>query len=80
MKGHNEVVKTLIQAKCDLNVKSETGHTALHWTAKKGYRNVVISLLESGADPSIRNKEGRTPIELAESQRRSETAGLELNI
>ena len=30
LKGHNEVVKTLIQAKCDLNVKDKDGDTALH--------------------------------------------------
>ena len=51
--GHNEVVKTLIKAKCDLNVKSEDGDTALHRAAESGHGNVVISLLESGADPCI---------------------------
>ena len=61
-KGHNEVVKTLIQAKCDLKVKNNSGLTALHRAAFKGHKDVVISLLESGADPRIRNKYGRTPL------------------
>ena len=65
LKGHNEVVKTLIQAKCDLNVQNKNGETALYWAAANGHRDVVISLLESGADPYIMNNEGETPIEVA---------------
>ena len=64
--GHNEVVKTLIKAKCDLNVKSEDGDTALHRAAENGHGNVVISLLESGAEPNFQNAEKTIPRELAQ--------------
>ena len=67
--GHNEVVKTLIKAKCDLNVKSEDGDTALHRAAENGHGNVVISLLESGAEPNFQNAEKTIPRELAQHKK-----------
>ena len=67
--GHNEVVKTLIQAKCDVNMKNESGSTALHHATSNGHYEVVIILLESGADPDIRMKGGQTPIDLTENEK-----------
>ena len=66
VKGHSEVVKTLIQAKCDLNVKSKLGYTALDFAISNRHGDVVISLLESGAEPNFQNAEKTIPKELAQ--------------
>ena len=64
-RGHNEVVKTLIQAKCDLNLKNEYGYTALHWAARYGRNEVVKTLIQAKCDLNLKNKDGFTALHWA---------------
>ena len=70
------MVKTLIQAKCDLNVKNNKGNSSLHQAAKNGRRDVVISLLENGADPHIQNNVGKKAIDLAKNNEVASLIGM----
>merc|ERR1719394_1399936 len=56
--GHNEVVKTLIQAKCDINVKNNSGSTALHNAARDGHNEVVKTLILAKCDINVKNNSG----------------------
>ena len=44
---HNEVVKILIEAKCDLNVETEYRDTALRYAAKNSHNEVVKTLIQA---------------------------------
>ena len=62
LNGHNEMVKTLIQAKCDLNVKNKYEITALHLAAWNGHNDVVKTLIQAKCDLDVKNKYGNTPL------------------
>ena len=44
------MVKLLLKAKADVNVRDNVGMTALHWAGHNGYEAVVELLLEAEAD------------------------------
>ena len=58
--GHNEVVKTLIQANCDLNVKHEGEFTALHRAVFNGHNEVVNTLIQAKCDINVKGHEYTT--------------------
>ena len=59
--GKNEVIKTLINAGAELNLKNCDGETAVHYAAEKGHNEVATTLFLFGADMSIQNKDWETP-------------------
>ena len=61
---HVEVVKILIAAGADPNVKDEHGNTLLHNADLHGARNakVIKVLIAAGADPNVKNEYGNTPL------------------
>lgn len=55
--GHEEIVKILLDAGCDIEIKSHDGFTPLHSVAQEDHENVLQLLLDRGADINARNLE-----------------------
>jgi hypothetical protein len=64
-KGHEAVVKLLLEKGAELEAKDKDGRTPLLWAAKNGHEAVVKLLLENGAEPEAKDKRGRTPLSYA---------------
>eukprot|EP00450_Noctiluca_scintillans_P011214 CAMPEP_0194504286 /NCGR_PEP_ID=MMETSP0253-20130528/28860_1 /TAXON_ID=2966 /ORGANISM="Noctiluca scintillans" /LENGTH=1173 /DNA_ID=CAMNT_0039346659 /DNA_START=71 /DNA_END=3592 /DNA_ORIENTATION=- len=64
-RGHQEVLRTLVQAHAQLNLQNSNGNTCLHLAAHRGEVETCKLLVESGADPLIRNLDGDAPEDLA---------------
>jgi putative CocE/NonD family hydrolase len=64
-RGDAGEVKSAISKGADINIKDDSGTTALHIAARKGYREIVELLLASGADVNSRGPYNTTPAELA---------------
>jgi ankyrin repeat protein len=64
-KGHQEVVKVLLNAGADVNAHNNNEHwgtTPLHAAAHANQAAIAQMLIEKGADVNARDKEGRTPL------------------
>lgn len=61
--GKESIVKALIDAKADLNVKNNDGSTALHAAAFFCNIEVVQMLIDAGADKTLKNNYGANPCE-----------------
>jgi ankyrin repeat protein len=64
-KGHEAVVKLLLEAKADVNSKDENSRTLLFLAAEGGHEAVVKLLVEKGADINTKDKDGLTPLSWA---------------
>ncbi|MBD2744760.1 ankyrin repeat domain-containing protein [Coleofasciculus sp. FACHB-1120] len=64
-----EVVKMLVEAGANINLKGKDGRTALMWAALPGYADATQALIEAGADLDARDDEGNTAMMLAEARR-----------
>ena len=63
--GHLKIVKILLEAKCDPNIKSNEKETPLHLASKRGYFDICKILIENGAILNIYNSENNSPIHYA---------------
>lgn len=66
--GHLEVVKFLLEAGADINLKNKNENTALHWASLNGKLDVVKFLCEwpkQKVDTSIKNSFSKIPLEEA---------------
>jgi ankyrin repeat protein len=61
-KGSPSVVKA--QMKNYIDMKDNSGRTALHWAAVTDQQKVVNILIEQGADVNAKDNEGKTPLHL----------------
>jgi ankyrin repeat protein len=52
------------QMKNYINMKDNSGRTALHWAAVTDQQKVVNDLIERGADVNAKDNEGKTPLHL----------------
>ena len=59
--GKTEIVKALINANADLDIKNNEGSTALHAAAFFCRIEIVQMLIDAGADKNLRNNHGATP-------------------
>ena len=65
IRGHGELVETLVEAGAEVNAIGGDGGTPLHWACHHDDVGTVRLLLDGGADPAIRNRWGRTPLHVA---------------
>lgn len=70
-----DVVRVLLEAGANPNIKDNWNYTPLHEAASKGKVDVCIALLQHGADPNIRNSENKTPLDLADTSTRPVLTG-----
>ena len=61
--GKTDIVKALIDANANLDLKNDEGSTALHAAAFFGRVEIVQMLIDAGADKTIKNNHGGTPRE-----------------
>ncbi len=61
-------ITELVNAKCDINAKSNSGDTPLHLAASQGHAKNIETLLRLGANPYITNVTGQTPLHLASQE------------
>ena len=63
--GDVDLIRLLIEAGSDLNVKSKNGQTALILALGQQNEQAAVLLLESGADPNIKDNLGMTAVQYA---------------
>ncbi|NXU55682.1 MIB2 ligase, partial [Turnix velox] len=66
--GHVDVVKTLLQAHANVNLRDEEGDTALHYAAFGNQAEVARVLIAKGASPDLLNNAKCTALFVAVSQ------------
>ena len=75
--GNIEAVKQHLAAGTDVNAKTGSRWTPLHYTAREGHKEIAELLVENGADVNAEitagNYRGKTPLDWAKNQ---ETADL----
>lgn len=75
--GFDEVVKSLVKAKCDVNVQNNSAKkTALHILAWKGHSDCINDLILGGAEVNIYDKFYHTPMWYAVKNKRYEVVKL----
>ncbi|XP_074657109.1 uncharacterized protein LOC141910278 [Tubulanus polymorphus] len=60
--GKPEVVKLLIEAKCNINVKDEGGKLPIHHAAMKGHDEIIKMLLDADSEKDCQDNNGWTPL------------------
>jgi len=63
--GDLGVLKELLEAGAEVDIKSSIGQTPLFWAATAGQQSTATMLLEYGADVNARDNYGLTPQSLA---------------
>lgn len=65
--GYVEIVRKLLDAGCDPNVRNEdtTASTALHAASCQEHGPIIHLLLQAGADAMVQDGDGRTPCDFA---------------
>lgn len=78
MWGHNEIVRTLVIRKANINAQDTMGNTPLHMAALSDNDLAARILIVHGADSSTKNSNGKTPLETARAvESKSVIASLE---
>ncbi|MDC0936178.1 ankyrin repeat domain-containing protein [Pirellulales bacterium] len=72
--GESDVVRMLIDAGADVNVKHRDKMTALHWAVLRQNLDSVRFLLKAKADPSPVDETGQTPLDIARQREMVEIA------
>ncbi|XP_058802686.1 histone-lysine N-methyltransferase EHMT2 [Phymastichus coffea] len=62
---HVEVVRFLLNSKCDPLIRDAEQNISLHWSAFSGSSEITEMLLNAGCDPSTVNVHGDTPLHIA---------------
>lgn len=72
----HEIVRLLLEAGADPNMKSREGGTPLHSAAFTGDIEIVRMLVAHGADRAATDGKGRTPLDVARDRGHAEAAAL----
>jgi ankyrin repeat protein len=62
---NKEIVRELLKAVADTELKNKNGDTALMIASQFGHEEIVDELLKAGANPELENKDGNTAYSLA---------------
>jgi WD40 repeat protein/ankyrin repeat protein len=73
MNNDANAISFLIEHKSDLNIKDESGNTALHIAVGYGANAAVQVLIKAGASEVIENDHGQTPEKVGEVMGKAET-------
>ena len=65
-KGDIEAVKKSIADGADVNAKSESGTTPLHYAAVMGHKEIAELLIDNGADVNLKDDGGDTPVNVSD--------------
>lgn len=65
-RGHEEIVRLLLDRGADVSIRGVGGDTALFHAARKGEASIVALLLDKGANPNAVTRHGTTPLMAAE--------------
>ena len=60
--GHTDIVKLLLDAGADKDIKNSCHRTPLHLATMKNHTDIVKLLIERGADMEVRDKYGWNPL------------------
>ncbi len=63
--GYPAIIRALLKAGANPNLRDEDGSTPLHSAAEFSIPEIVEVLLKAGADPAAKNEKGKTPWDLA---------------
>ncbi len=63
--GYEDIIKTLLDAGADPNIRDDYGRTSLMYASLSGYESAVRMLLENGANPNIIDDGGETAADKA---------------
>ena len=63
--GSQPIVRTLVDARANINAKDSDGWTPMHHALAEGHGDVAKLLRECGGDPEIRNNDGQLPVQVA---------------
>ena len=69
-------VRTLLDARADVNAVQPDGTTALHWAVERDALEIVQLLIRAGANVTATNRYGATPLWLASLNGNSATIGV----
>ena len=68
IRGNIKVVRLLINAGANPNIKDFDQNTPLHYASENGHFECIIFFIkEAMADPTIKNKYGYTPSDIAQN-------------
>ena len=62
LRGHQEVLATLIQSGADLNIQGKWGESALHRAAVNRECSLLAALIKAGAELNLTNNDGQTAL------------------
>ena len=68
LRGHENIVKLLLQSGANINIKDNTGSTALmHAASSNAFRHINVAelLLKNGADITAKDNSGNTALDIA---------------
>lgn len=74
--NYTDIVRALVNAGAQVNVKQQAGVTPLHSAAQNGNADILILLLEHGAEVNTRMEGGKTPADLAREKGFEEIADI----
>lgn len=63
--GKPEIVKMLLDAGAQVNVKDNRGNLPLHHAAMKGHSAIIKTLMEAGSEINVQEKNGWSPLHCA---------------
>eukprot|EP01046_Picozoa_sp_COSAG06_P050481 COSAG06_NODE_8006_length_2305_cov_8.946510_2_plen_93_part_00 len=75
-RGSYEAAEALCAHGAELDTRSDSQKTPLHFAAANGHTKICEMLLALGADPSLKNKDGKTALDEARRGRKPECAAL----
>ena len=61
-RGHQGVIKTLLECGASIDIPDAEGRTAIHKASRRGHKEIVEMLLKKGANLSLQSCEGFTPL------------------